>query len=359
MNILLLNTGRAWGGMETHSIMLARSLMKLGHNIILGCKFGRVVHENALKYSIPAVDIRVANAMDIVSFNRIINLCKQEKIDVIITNLGKEYWPATLAAKMAGTKILLVRHQLNPPKKMTAWLIANYVDEIVGVSGAVKKSMISAGIPAERIHVIHPGLEIERFQSIAVHREAVRREFGITEAETVIATAGKLHHGKGIFELLEAFASIAKQHPEVKLMYIGEGMEQAALESRAEEMSIRDRVIFTGFRNDIERFYAAIDIFALPSKFYESFGMVIIEAMAAGKPVVATNTGGIPEIITDGQNGLLVPTADAISLANALARIIENPENTRRFVAEACDIVNENFTVDAIGRKFNAVLKNM
>lgn len=359
MNILVLNTGRGWGGIESHSIILAKSLIKFGYNVLLGCRQGRVVYQNAVENSIPVVHVRMANAADVFSVMRIVRLVRENNIDIIVSNLGKEYWPATLAAKLSGAKILLVRHQLDPIKKTTRWLMEHYVDKIAAVTNAVKDVMINSGVPDEKVTVINPGQELEKFTNAAKYRQCTREEFGIKSDDIVVASAGKLHHGKGIFELLQAAEVASKKHPNIKVMYIGDGPEQDQLKDMIDKLGMEDRVIMAGFRTDIERLYSAIDIFVLPSKLYESFGMVLIEAMAAGKPVIGTAVGGIPEIISNGQNGILVAPGEHLPLAEAIDALVSRPDMAEEFVAESNIRLNENFTAEASSKKFVKLMQNM
>lgn len=357
MRILLLNTAKGWGGLESHSIILARALLALGHEVVLGCRSGANVGKAAAESGIPTTHIYMRNAMDLHSIIRIVHFVQKERVDVLIANLGKEYWPATVAAKLAGSRAVFIRHQLDPLKGITQWLINNHVDKVIAVTHAVKAVMIRSGVRPEKIAVVHPGQNVERYHSCGSHRHTVRAEWGIGHDDIVVAAAGKLHPGKGIYELLEVGRQIAVRHPHLKIMYIGDGEERDNLVRRIETLGMTDRVIMTGYRPDIDRLLSAADIFVLPSKGYESFGMVLIEAMAAGKPVIGTNTGGIPEVITHRKNGLLVSPGSVTELAEAITLLIENEELCRQLVTAGGETVAAEFTDLASAGKLVAVLK--
>ena len=357
MKIFLLNTARGWGGLESHSIILAKALLDLGHEVVLGCRKGGNVEEEALVRKIPITNITMRNAVDLGSLKKVRDFIKANGMEVVVANLGKEYWPATIAAKLAGVEIVLFRHQLDPVKSATTWLINNAVAKVIAVTHAVKEVMITSGIQAGKIEVIHPGQDVRRFQSCVPYRAAVRAEYNIADEDIVIAAAGKLHPGKGVYELLDAVRQLTATRQNLKVMYIGDGEERQRLPDRAKELRMADRVIMTGYRSDIDRLFSAIDIFALPSKGYESFGMVLIEAMAAGKPVIGTATGGIPEIIVDNQTGLLVTPGSVDELAKAIERLIAEPGFRQRLIAAGQQTVKENFTDTASASKVAAILE--
>ena len=356
MKIFLLNTARGWGGLESHSIILAQALLELGNHVVLGCRKGGNVEQEAMARNIPITNITMRNAIDISSLKQVRNFITANSMDVLVANLGKEYWPATIAAKLAGVKIVLFRHQLDPVKGITRWLINNAVYKVIAVTQAVKQAMINSGVQADKIEVVHPGQNVQCFRASGQYRSAVRAEYKISDDDIVIAAAGKLHPGKGVYELLEAVKQLSATRQHLKVMYIGDGEERNNLPERAKELGMADQIIMTGYRSDIDRLLSAIDIFALPAKGYESFGMVLIEAMAAGKPVIGTATGGIPEIITDSQNGLLVMPGSVGELGQAIYRFIAEPDFRQRLIAAGHQRVEESFTDTASASKVAEVL---
>jgi glycosyltransferase involved in cell wall biosynthesis len=140
-------------------------------------------------------------------------------------------------------------------------------------------------------------------------------------------------------------------------MFVGDGPERNELEGEAERLSMQDRVIFTGVRKDVERMYAAMDIFVLPSSCQEAFGMVLIEAMAMGKPVVATAVGGIPEVIENEVNGILVPPQEIHALALAILRYMDDRAFADRVALEGRKSVEQRFSDKAMGDHFERVLQ--
>lgn len=362
MNILLINInvgkGWGWGGIESHSETLAALLSKNGHKLIMGCwNEGSVRVAGGLV--LPSRRITIVNSGDIPAMVKIIRVCLKDAIQVIIANSGREYWPVAIAAKIAGTKVVFIRHQMDRLKKTTCWLVNNHVDRIVAVSGAVKDALIESGISHEKTDVIYNSIPLERFKPSLVQRNEVRRELGIEGDSIVMGTVGKLHQGKGVFELLSAVQRLMEKYPNVRLLFVGDGPERTRLEQEAQRLSMHNKVIFAGVRKDMERMYAAMDIFVLPSTCREAFGIVLIEAMAMGKPVIATTMGGIPEIIDDKVNGILVPPRDPDAISLAIAKYIEDSEFSRKVALEGRKLIEQKFSDKAMGDSFENVLRNL
>jgi glycosyltransferase involved in cell wall biosynthesis len=359
VNILILNGGRGWGGIESHTVTLASALAVRGHKVIVGCPRRGCVMKNAAEAGLSARDIEVVNSADIFALLKIISLASEENIEVIIANLGKEYWPAAVAALVLGIKVIFVRHQTDGLKSITRRLIRRHVDRVAAVSIAVKDALVESGVPETKIGVIYNAVDLKRFDPSAVDRPGAKREIGLGPGDVVVGTAGKLETGKGVFELVRAAALLSKTRPSVKLLFVGDGPEKARLIKEAERLSMRDRVIFAGLRSDMEKMYAAMDIFALPSTCTEAFGMVIIEAMAMGRPVVATEIGGIPEIVKNGSNGLLVKPGDHVALAGALGRLMDDAGLSSCLSREGRSAVEQYYSVNAIGLAFEGMLQQV
>jgi glycosyltransferase involved in cell wall biosynthesis len=360
VNILLLNVNIGkewgWGGIESHSETLAAFLHRKGHTVIMGCwSEGTVKVADGLV--LPSRRITIRNSGDITAVLKIVRASLRENIQVVVANGGREYWPAALAAKIAGAKVVFVRHQVDKLKKTTAWLINHHVDRVVAVSDAVRDAMTGSGISGGKIEVINNSVAPARFDAAAKSRQGARKELGIRGDAIVVGSIGKLHEGKGVFDLLRAFLGLSEKYPRLNLLYVGEGPERSALEQEIKTSALSGRVIFTGVRRDVERMYAAMDIFVLASSCDEAFGMVLIEAMAAGKPLIGTTVGGIPEIVEDGVSGILVPPHEPEGLARAISRYIDDQEFSTKVAREGKRVVQSRFSDEAMGNRFEAMLK--
>jgi glycosyltransferase involved in cell wall biosynthesis len=187
--------------------------------------------------------------------------------------------------------------------------------------------------------------EIDRVRARV--QEADRREaLGLTGC-TVIGMAARLIPEKGTHHLLQALAELAGRMPEVRLLLIGDGPQRESLSRQAVELGIADRIVWTGrlLRAATLEHLALTDVIAVPSQWEEGFGLTAIEAMALGKPVVASNTGGLREVVTDGRDGLLIPVGDPAALARALAAILNDGAMRRRMGLAARETVEARFSL--------------
>lgn len=367
INILLLYTGKRWSGIGSHGAVLAGGLMKKGINVVLGCPRGGKLYAQAESMGITVRHIGMKNLMDFASWYRILRVARRDNIDIICANLGKEYWPLAVICRVLGLKSVIVRHQMNKLKTLTNRLINGYIDKIIAVSGAVKRTLINSGIAGDKIEVIYNSVDLARFNpnfdpqfgSESVSRDDIRAELGLAKDDIVIASVGRITEDKGGLDLLYAFKEAAGGYPRMRLLFAGDGPFRSSLEGHAAELSISDRVHFTGYRDDVERMYAAADIVAVPTRGLESFGMVVIEAMAMERPVIASDVGGIPEIITHGVNGLLFNATDRSALRACICELAGNPSLASRLASEGRKTVEERFSDGAFSERFADVLYNL
>ena len=360
MNILIINSSKtAFGGLENQTLHLARALIERGHAVLLGCAAGSPVCSNALKSGVPVEKIAFANAGDPVAVFKLLGAIRRHRAEFVVATMGKEYWPVAIAAKITGRKSILIRHMADPLKKRTLWLARTAVDKVIAVSGFVKEGLVESGLPDRKVSVVHNGIEAGRFAPRPGLRPQVRAEFYFEDEDFVIGAAGALNAGKGLFVLMEAVSLFQKSYfRKVKVLLAGEGEGRNELEKRAEELGVS--AVFAGRRLDMEHVYHAMDLFVFPTICRESFGMVVIEAMAAGLPVIASSVGGVPEVVRDGENGILVPPGDPVALAGAM-RLVASPagEVSRIIKTGAARSVEDRFSARAMAAGFEAALNGI
>ena len=189
-------------------------------------------------------------------------------------------------------------------------------------------------------------------------REEARRSLGLPQQGPLIGAVGRLSPEKGQNVLLQALPSVLAAFPQAACVLAGEGPARAALEAEARRLGIGDRVVFLGLRRDVPMVLAALDLFVQPS-IYEGFGLSLLEAMAAGLPVVASRVGGIPELIEDGRTGLLVPPQDPMALAGAVVRLLGDSEGARRLGEAAASRSRERFSLGRVADRVDALYRNI
>lgn len=217
---------------------------------------------------------------------------------------------------------------------------------VVAVSRAVAGVLRACRYPAARIDVVPDGVDAARFDRPA-DPARFRAELGVAKDAPLLVTLSHLTRDKGIATMLDAFGRLRARRPDARLAIVGEGSEEARLKALARERGLLGAVAFTGQREDVPEILAAADLYVTASR-AEGLGLAILEAMAAGRAVLATDAGGIGESVRDGVTGRLVPASDAAAWADAAEALLADPGGRARMGAEGARAVRERFTVAAM-----------
>lgn len=193
---------------------------------------------------------------------------------------------------------------------------------------------------------IYNGIDLDRFKPHSERREAQRRSLKLLKHDVVCATVGRLVPVKGQADLLKAFAQASQQEPDLRLLMIGDGELRSELEAFARDAGVAHRVHFLGWREDVADLLDAADVFVL-SSLNEGLGLVLLEAMAKGLPIIATSVGGVPEVIGDDETGVLVPPSDPNALADAMTKLVRNEDLRDQLREAGLRRVRSTFSVDA------------
>jgi glycosyltransferase involved in cell wall biosynthesis len=223
------------------------------------------------------------------------------------------------------------------------------VDLYLAVAGVIREILVEAGVDAGKIRVVHSSIELARFEEARRRRgelrAAARRELGLPASAPVVGNVAHLAGHKAQKDLLAAMPPLLGEIPEAHLVIVGDGEERRNLEEQTLALGLAGRVHFAGFRQDVPRILPAFDVFAMSSRL-EGFCNSVLEAFAAEVPVAATRAGGLPEMVIDGETGILTPVGDPGSLAAALVRLIRDPQLGARLAAAARRLVESEYTVE-------------
>lgn len=238
---------------------------------------------------------------------------------------------------------------------------ARFVDYFVYVSRAVERIYLECGIPPERGSVIYEAIDVAPPVD-ARDVEVLRSELGLDVSDFVVANVGRIDTWKGHDVFVRAVASLVPQFPRIKAVMAGEVSDTARttgydadLVRLVEELGVASHVVFAGFRNDVSRLMAAANVVVHSATEPEPFGRVIVEGMMAGRPVIATNAGGVPEIIDDGVSGLLVPCGDFAALADAMAYLHVHPTEAHAIAEEGRRRATQRFAPARFASEMMAV----
>jgi glycosyltransferase involved in cell wall biosynthesis len=272
-------------------------------------------------------------------------LLKELHVDLVHVN---DYWwgpIGDLASKASGIPCVVHIRQEIEPRRVKQYRLEK-PRKLIAMSGSIRNVAVNAGVGPDRVEVLYSGIDPPRTAG-EVDRRRIREKHRLSEKQPVIGTVANLFPRKGYEYLIEATARIAGKIPDLHCLIVGEGDRRygEALMELTRERSLEERVTFAGFQEEVSAYLAAMDLFVLPSVM-EGFGIVLLEAMAAGRAVVATAVGGIPEVIEDRVTGFLVPPRDPAALAEKILFLLDHPE-VREEMGEAGRIrVAERFSVD-------------
>jgi len=286
-------------------------------------------------------------------------LLRREKIDLIHTHdLGPLIYGG-LAMFLAGNRnVFHTEHsylsQDSPRLRMFERWLSRWARMIIADSADVARVLVEEQkISRAKVITILNGIDLQRFES--ADPRAFRRELGVDRGALLLGTVGRLVPVKNQSLLLRAFARLREKEKKAHLVIVGDGPEGAALQREAVRLKLQRWVHFTGSRRDIPQILASLDLFVLPS-LSEGLSLTLLEAMAAGRPVVATRVGGNPEVIEDGHNGLLVTSDDVEELAAALQRLASKRKTLAAGLAkQGRRTVAEKFSLEAMVRAYEKI----
>lgn len=316
----------------------------------------------ALGFETVEIDGMADKSMDTGTIGSMLRIFRNEKPQIVHTHAALS---ARIAARLAGVKLIVhTKHCIDTPKsgiKKNIAAMANRLlsDKVVAVSEATRNSVIASGIPADSVETIYNGIDALR-ELGDDEKSRIREELGIEDSELVIGVVARLVELKGHKYLLEAVKQLCGRYDNIRLLIVGTGPLENKLKNYASELGIADKVVFAGFRSDVENIMNIIDISVLPS-LTEALSLSLIEGMAVGKPCVGSQVGGIPEVVRDGENGFLVPPGDSKKLADAIGRLLESGELRLSMGQKGKAYMEEKFTAsgmaDKIERLYEQCLK--
>jgi len=362
MRILFVNTIRMFGGGEIWMLRTLTALSGRGHRVYLLCRPETELSRRARDLGIPVMTLRIRGDLDPLTILSAWRIIRRLKIQILLTNMDKELRFAGLAARIAGGCRVIPRRGIDYPLKDRLHYRLSYTKLahcVIANSLATKKALLrhAPWLDPARIQVIYNGIDPAPFLSRP--EGCLRRTWGIPGRAKIIGFIGQLDERKGIDCLLRAFQLLSRDIP-AHLVLCGTGPLQESVKKLAQESGLTDRIHLPGFQDHIEEVMKAIDVLALPS-LWEGFGIVLIEAMAAGKPVVTTAVSSMPEIVLDRVTGRVVPVNEPQQLAAALKEILTSSKRMREWGYNGRQRVLQHFTlqrmIDELEKLFYAQLR--
>lgn len=338
------------GGAESLAVTFARSVDPAAYRLTVAALSGAAgVHAERLRADgVQVVDLLARSLRDRTAFRRLLQLVRKEQIDLIHAHLTYSSIWSALVTRSTGVPSLAslhvapsatralhdsLRHRISVGlrDRLMIFMMNRWSTGVIAVSAALREDYVARGLKKEKVTVVHNGVDLDRFRRPRQESRAqLAREFALTSERPIVATVSVLRPRKGVEVLLEAIRTI----PGADFLIIGDGSERERWTALAESLGVSSRIRWAGYRTDVDALLAGCDLFVHPS-LDDAFPTVLLEAMGAGLPVIASRVGGIPEIVDEGLTGWLVAPGDAPALSAGIRRVLADQQVMHRMQEHA------------------------
>jgi glycosyltransferase involved in cell wall biosynthesis len=364
--VLVLIVGFTVGGAEQIVLMTAPRLQRAGFDVTVACLKGWGPMGDELEArGVRAVALGARGAWDVRAAGRLLSLLRRDRIQILHAHLFLANVTARLLGWMVGVPVVIATHHdtdvwMGARHRLLERLTAPLSSAVVACSEAVRRYALEIhGLPVGLVRTLHNGTEIPASLPDPAARERLRRELGAGPADLLVGAVGRLDEPKkGLSIFLAAARLLAREVPRVRFALVGDGPARPSLEARAAREGVSHRTVFAGARRDITALMGAFDLFVQPSR-WEGFGITLLEAMAAGTPIVATSVGGVPEVVVHGETGLLVPPGSPEELARACAALLRDRDRAARLARAGRARVESRFRIERLAEETAALYREL
>jgi glycosyltransferase involved in cell wall biosynthesis len=361
ISIAHTEASNGWGGQEIRILTEAAGLARRGHRVIVYAAQRARILDEAPRFGVSAAALPIGRKR-LIGVRALVDAFTRERIDVVNAHSSTDAWLAALASGW-----LQLRHRRHPVLVRTRhvsiavpndpgtrWLYRTASVRIVTTGDALRDQLIrDNGIDPQRIDSVPTGIDAAHFS--AGDRGAARRDLGLPADIPLIGIVATLRSWKGHRYLLDALPLMNRS--DARLVIVGDGPQRAALEAQARIHGLGERVVFAGLQNDVAPWFAAFDVFVLPSYANEGVPQALLQAMFAGIPCVTTSAGGIPEIAHDGITARVVRAEDPLALARAIDALLADRAEALRLAANAYAFVAPRYGLDAMLDRMESVFR--
>lgn len=347
-NTLHIDTERTWRGGEQQVLYLTTGLARRGHRVCVVCQPASPLAERAGDAGLDVIELRMRGETDFVAALALRKLIRRRGIDVVHMHTSHAHVLGSAAAYLArrGRTVVTRRVDFGIGRNLFSRFKYRYgIDRYIAISEAIRQVLIAGGVDAGKIGVVHSGIDLARFND--VEAGGLRNEFGLAPGAPAIGNVAALVGHKGQCHLVDAMPRVLDAVPDARLFIVGEGDLRGPLESQIRQLGLEHAVTLTGFRTDVPQWLALFEVFVMPSVL-EGLCTSVLDALASRKPVVASEAGGLPEIVHHERTGLLVPPGQPDRLADAIVRLLRDPELGRRLAETGRRYVEGDFSADSM-----------
>lgn len=356
-HVLHVEAGRHLYGGALQVRLLIEGLHRAGVRNTLVCPRGSRIAAAAAPYA-AVCPLPMRGDLDPRPATGLRRLIRRESPDLIHVHSrrGVDYWTPLAAAGMSIPLVLSRRVDHRDPGWLARWKYRPYARVIV-ISEQIRRVMMDMGVPAVKIERVYSAVASSE-PPAARDRRWLARTFGIPLEAPLVGVVAQLIPRKGHHYLIDVLPDLRREIPNLHVLFCGQGPQEEGLRSACRRAGLAEAVVFAGFRRDMARIMPCLDVVAHPATM-EGLGVALLEAAACARPVVAFRAGGVPEIVVDGENGLLAEAGDARQLGRLLLRLLAQPDLAARMGDRGRDMVRRRFAVEAMVTGNLAVYANV
>ncbi len=346
--ILHTEASSGWGGQEIRILTEAAGLCARGHRVAILCRPDAPLARRSAQAGLTTLSDPMPFALDPCTIARLVAAFRRFRAQVIVTHSSVDSWCAGVAARILRLPIVRARHLSVRvgSHPATRFVYRALCDAVITTSESIRAHLVrDIGLAGEKVRSIPTGIDVARFDPAKADGKKVRDELGIAPEAPLIGMVATLRDWKGHRYFLHALTEVRKALPGVRALIVGEGPQRRNITRWIAELALEDTVILTGQREDIPDVLAGLDVLVSASTGSEGIPQVLLQALALERTVVATSVGGVPEVIRDGQTGILVPPQDSGLLAGAILGVLRDPTRFRVGAQDGARWVRERWTV--------------
>jgi len=351
LSVLEIIESPSWTGAMAQTLALSVGLARRGHRVTLATSPGSILESRAREARLDVIPMDLRSELNPVVIGRLVGLIVSRSVDIVHAHRAHAHSVGLIAAALTGRPFVVSRRVAHRPKdNIGSWVKyrSRFVTRIVAISRAVKDVLVEFGVDPSRVEVVYSGTDPSKYRP-GLDRDRVRRELDVPDGAPLVAKIANFYPGwKGHDVFLAAARLVLDRAPDARFLLVGKSTDSEVMRAAVDAAGLAGRVIMAGYRSDIPDVLAAIDVLANSPRAREGLSVAILETLAAGRPVVATRVGGIPEIVRDGETGLLVPPEDPAALAEAVLTLIADRDLAARLGAAGARLVREGFTFDTM-----------
>ena len=350
MNILYVESSRSWGGQEYRTCLEINWLNSHGHQAWLVCNPGSQVHSKASELGTRLVTMSLRSRLDPLSSWRLWRFCRRNHIDLVKTYSSKDHW-ICLPLYFCGIPLSRARCITDPiGSKGRAFVFRHGCSQIVADASVIKVDLVQKhAVDPAKIEVVGSAVDLDKFKPPR-DRMKFRREIGVDEGTPLIGNVGMIRPDKGQLVLVQAARVVLEKRPDARFVIVGQGTgilkRGINVRNAIDQAGLTDKIIMAGYRWDTPDVYAACDMIVIASLRTEASPIVLREAFASGRPVIATKVGDIPEIVQHRHNGLLIEPGDSQAVADAILEFVCDRKLAAQCAANALRYATEHFSFD-------------